>query len=100
VYGVRTDETAADPMLVNRYDYDGIFGTALNRFVVQVRIFFVLWCPLLRALSALSCLQDGDDLFLGQLNVRAYMWICVNACLVCFPCKQVWFTKRRMNILC
>ena len=36
VYGVRTDETVADPALINRYDYDGIFGTALNRFVVQV----------------------------------------------------------------
>ena len=37
VYGVRTEETAADPMLINRYDYDSTFGTALNRFVVQVR---------------------------------------------------------------
>jgi UDP-sulfoquinovose synthase len=36
VYGVRTDETVADPLLMNRYDYDGIFGTALNRFIVQV----------------------------------------------------------------
>jgi hypothetical protein len=36
VYGVRTEETVADPLLINRYDYDGIFGTALNRFVVQV----------------------------------------------------------------
>jgi hypothetical protein len=36
VYGVRTEETMADPVLINRYDYDGIFGTALNRFVVQV----------------------------------------------------------------
>lgn len=33
VYGVRTEETMADPMLINRYDYDGIFGTALNRSV-------------------------------------------------------------------
>ncbi len=32
----QTEETLADPMLINRYDYDGIFGTALNRFVVQV----------------------------------------------------------------
>ncbi|KAG1678899.1 hypothetical protein FOA52_003567 [Chlamydomonas sp. UWO 241] len=38
VYGVRTDETMADPMLINRYDYDGIFGTALNRFVVQAAV--------------------------------------------------------------
>jgi hypothetical protein len=36
VYGVKTEETVAHPKLINRYDYDGIFGTALNRFVVQV----------------------------------------------------------------
>ncbi len=33
VYGIRTDETMAHEMLINRYDYDGIFGTALNRWV-------------------------------------------------------------------
>jgi len=38
VYGVRTDETTAHPLLINRYDYDGIFGTALNRFVVQAAV--------------------------------------------------------------
>ncbi|KAG2451813.1 hypothetical protein HYH02_003589 [Chlamydomonas schloesseri] len=38
VYGVRTEETMADPLLLNRYDYDGIFGTALNRFVVQAAV--------------------------------------------------------------
>lgn len=38
VYGVKTDETIADPLLINRYDYDGIFGTALNRFVVQAAV--------------------------------------------------------------
>ena len=27
MYGVRTEETMADPALINRYDYDGIFGT-------------------------------------------------------------------------
>eukprot|EP00898_Chlorokybus_atmophyticus_P001349 jgi/Chlat1/2214/Chrsp17S02551 len=35
VYGVATDETVLDPVLLNRLDYDGIFGTALNRFVIQ-----------------------------------------------------------------
>jgi UDP-sulfoquinovose synthase len=38
VYGVRTEETTAHPKLINRYDYDGIFGTALNRFVVQAAV--------------------------------------------------------------
>ncbi|RLM99119.1 hypothetical protein C2845_PM06G23140 [Panicum miliaceum] len=35
VYGVRTDETAMHEELSNRFDYDGVFGTALNRFCVQ-----------------------------------------------------------------
>jgi UDP-sulfoquinovose synthase len=35
VYGCVTPETALDPRLVNRFDYDGMFGTALNRFCVQ-----------------------------------------------------------------
>jgi len=35
VYNVETEETASDPALANRYDYDEIFGTALNRFCAQ-----------------------------------------------------------------
>ena len=32
VYGVLTDQTGMDELLINRLDYDGVFGTALNRF--------------------------------------------------------------------
>lgn len=35
VWGVDTDETRLDPRLVNRFDYDGIYGTVLNRFISQ-----------------------------------------------------------------
>jgi UDP-sulfoquinovose synthase len=35
VYGTSTDETALDERLINRFDYDEIFGTVLNRFCVQ-----------------------------------------------------------------
>lgn len=35
VYGVETDETVQDPRLATRFDYDQIYGTALNRFCVQ-----------------------------------------------------------------
>ncbi len=35
VYGVETDETVRDPRLATRFDYDQIYGTALNRFCVQ-----------------------------------------------------------------
>jgi UDP-sulfoquinovose synthase len=35
VYGVETPETAMDERLCTRFDYDGVFGTALNRFLVQ-----------------------------------------------------------------
>jgi UDP-sulfoquinovose synthase len=38
VYGCVTPQTARDPRLVNRFDYDGVFGTALNRFCVQAAI--------------------------------------------------------------
>jgi UDP-sulfoquinovose synthase len=38
VYGTVTDETALDEALINRFDYDEIFGTALNRFCVQAAI--------------------------------------------------------------
>ena len=38
VYGVATEETVADPALINRLDYDGVFGTALNRFVIQAAV--------------------------------------------------------------
>ncbi|CAI5972079.1 unnamed protein product [Closterium sp. NIES-65] len=38
VYGVATPETEKDVMLINRLDYDGVFGTALNRFVVQAAV--------------------------------------------------------------
>jgi len=38
VYGVSTEETSMDEVLINRLDYDGVFGTALNRFCVQAAI--------------------------------------------------------------
>jgi len=38
VYGVLTDETGMDEMLINRLDYDGVFGTALNRFCIQAAV--------------------------------------------------------------
>jgi UDP-sulfoquinovose synthase len=38
VYGVETEETALDERLITRFDYDELFGTALNRFCVQAVI--------------------------------------------------------------
>ncbi|MGQ9866324.1 MAG: NAD-dependent epimerase/dehydratase family protein [Pseudanabaenaceae cyanobacterium] len=38
VYGVLTEETGRDEALINRLDYDGVFGTALNRFCIQAAI--------------------------------------------------------------
>ncbi|MCF8069631.1 MAG: NAD-dependent epimerase/dehydratase family protein [Desulfobacterales bacterium] len=35
VWGTNTDETSLDEVLINRFDYDGDFGTVLNRFLVQ-----------------------------------------------------------------
>ena len=38
VYGVATEETMMDPALINRLDYDAVFGTALNRFCIQAAV--------------------------------------------------------------
>ncbi|PRX50217.1 UDP-sulfoquinovose synthase [Prauserella shujinwangii] len=35
VYGQQTPQTVRDPRLVTRFDYDAVFGTVLNRFVIQ-----------------------------------------------------------------
>jgi UDP-sulfoquinovose synthase len=35
VYGTMTDEVSINEALVNRFDYDEVFGTVLNRFCVQ-----------------------------------------------------------------
>jgi UDP-sulfoquinovose synthase len=35
VWGTFTDETQLDERLINRFDYDGDYGTVLNRFIMQ-----------------------------------------------------------------
>jgi len=35
VWGTQTPQTSADPRLINRFDYDGDYGTVLNRFLMQ-----------------------------------------------------------------
>lgn len=38
VYGIETDETALDPDLRTSFHYDDVFGTVLNRFLVQAAV--------------------------------------------------------------
>ncbi len=38
VYGTMTDEVRMSEALINRFDYDEVFGTVLNRFCVQAAI--------------------------------------------------------------
>ena len=38
VYGIETDQTKLDDRLLTRFDYDEVFGTALNRFCLQAVI--------------------------------------------------------------
>ena len=35
VYGTMTDEVALDEALINRFDYDEVFGTVLNRYCIE-----------------------------------------------------------------
>jgi UDP-sulfoquinovose synthase len=42
VWGTQTRETALDERLINRFDYDGDYGTVLNRFIMQAAIGYPL----------------------------------------------------------
>jgi UDP-sulfoquinovose synthase len=42
VYGIRTDDTDLDERLCTRFDYDEVFGTALNRFCVEAVVGYPL----------------------------------------------------------
>lgn len=38
VWGTQTAETKMDERLINRFDYDGDYGTVLNRFIMQAAV--------------------------------------------------------------
>jgi UDP-sulfoquinovose synthase len=38
VYGTVTSQTERDPRLINRFDYEEVFGTVLNRFCVEAAV--------------------------------------------------------------
>lgn len=42
VWGTQTAETQMDERLINRFDYDGDYGTVLNRFLMQAAIGYPL----------------------------------------------------------
>jgi UDP-sulfoquinovose synthase len=42
VWGTQTAETVLDERLINRFDYDGDYGTVLNRFLMQAAIGYPL----------------------------------------------------------
>lgn len=82
VYGVATEETTSDPLLVNRLDYDGIFGTALNRFVVQAAVG-----------HPLTVYGKGGQTR-GYLDIRDTVSFCFCMCQDCrlfSPCHCSWF---------
>lgn len=42
VWGTQTQETRLDERLINRFDYDGDYGTVLNRFLMQAAVNYPL----------------------------------------------------------
>ena len=61
VYGLDTDETLQDARLATRFDYDQVYGTALNRFCVQAAIG-----------SPLTVYGQGQQIR-GYINIRDTM---------------------------
>ncbi len=42
VWGTNTEDTLGDERLINRFDYDGDYGTVLNRFLMQAAVGYPL----------------------------------------------------------
>jgi len=42
VWGTQTEDTRKDERLINRFDYDGDYGTVLNRFLMQTAVNYPL----------------------------------------------------------
>jgi UDP-sulfoquinovose synthase len=42
VWGTQTEQTSQDERLINRFDYDGDYGTVLNRFLMQAAVGYPL----------------------------------------------------------
>ena len=42
VWGTNTEQTGLDERLINRFDYDGDYGTVLNRFLMQAAVDYPL----------------------------------------------------------
>ena len=42
VWGTQTEQTKQDERLINRFDYDGDYGTVLNRFLMQAAVGYPL----------------------------------------------------------
>lgn len=42
IWGTHTEETKRDERLINRFDYDGDYGTVLNRFLMQAAVGYPL----------------------------------------------------------
>jgi UDP-sulfoquinovose synthase len=80
VYGIQTEETALDDRLMTRFDYDDVFGTALNRFCLQA----VIGHPLtvygkggqtrgyLNIVDTLRCVELSVEHPAGQGELRVY----------------------------
>jgi UDP-sulfoquinovose synthase len=69
VYGQSTPETDLHPVLATRFDYDGVFGTVLNRFCVQA------------AMGVPLSVYGAGGQTRGMLNIRDTL-ACVTLALV------------------
>ncbi len=68
VWGTQTAETRLDERLINRFDYDGDYGTVLNRFLMQAAVGYPLTVhgtggqtrAFIHIQDTVRCIQLGD----------------------------------------
>lgn len=70
VYGIHTEETKMDPVLTTSFHYDSVFGTVLNRFLVQACVGYPLtvYGEGGQVRSFLNILDTLDCVYLAAMN--------------------------------
>lgn len=80
VYGIETDETVIDERLGTIYNYDEVFGTVINRFVVQAVVGYPLTVygqggqtrGYLNILDTLQCVVKAGETYANKGELRIF----------------------------
>lgn len=112
VWGTNTPQTIKDERLINRFDYDGDYGTVLNRFLMQAALDIPLTVygtggqtrALIHITDTARCIQLAVENPPAQGApveiLNQVPWFCLLEELFSFPCTILIFSIPGCSYVC